>query len=166
MPQSHLRFSSCHQAFIMHINAGELFILIFPYNRLTYTCQISKYRGWRVTGLLPWSALLFVSGFILRAIGAFGEWDNLGIFIASTVLLLVAPLVICISIPFSAPVQKSRASLTRTTIGPLMKLPTSLSSVAFYIISHIILPFIPAESLPPSSQSACLSKFSQRMAPP
>jgi hypothetical protein len=41
--------------------------------------------------LLPWSALLFVIGFILRAFGAFGHWDNLNIFIASTVFLLAGP---------------------------------------------------------------------------
>jgi hypothetical protein len=51
----------------------------------------SKYKSWKVTGLLPWSALLFTAGFIMRTIGAFGQWGNIGIFIASTVLLLVGP---------------------------------------------------------------------------
>lgn len=51
----------------------------------------SKYKSWKVTGLLPWSALLFTAGFVLRAIGAFGQWGNIGVFIASTVLLLAGP---------------------------------------------------------------------------
>lgn len=92
-------------------------------NRLTFI-PISKYRGWRVTGLLPWSALLFVAGFVLRAIGAFGEWDNIGIFIASTVLLLVAPLVISSLLSFL--LRQSRKPLTRTTIGLRTKLRTFL----------------------------------------
>lgn len=50
-----------------------------------------KYHSFKVTGLLPWSASLFVAGFILRAIGAFGNTENLGIYIASTVLLLAGP---------------------------------------------------------------------------
>lgn len=51
----------------------------------------SQYKSWKVTGLLPWSALLFTAGFIMRTIGAFGQWGNVGIYIASTVLLLAAP---------------------------------------------------------------------------
>jgi hypothetical protein len=51
----------------------------------------SKFKSWKVTGMLPWSALLFTVGFILRTVGAFGEWDNLAVYIASTVFLLAAP---------------------------------------------------------------------------
>lgn len=51
----------------------------------------SKYKSWKVTSLLPWSALLFTAGFVLRSIAAFGQWGNLSIYIASTVLLLAAP---------------------------------------------------------------------------
>lgn len=50
----------------------------------------SRYNSWRVTGLLPWGAALFVVGFILRSIGAV-EYDNLPIFISSTVFLYAAP---------------------------------------------------------------------------
>lgn len=51
----------------------------------------SKYKSWKVTGLLPWSALLFTAGFVMRAVGAFGQWGDVNIFIASTVLLLAGP---------------------------------------------------------------------------
>lgn len=50
-----------------------------------------KYKSWKVTGILPWSALLFTGGFVLRAVAAWGHWDNLVIYIVSTVLLLAGP---------------------------------------------------------------------------
>lgn len=40
--------------------------------------------------MLPWSASLFVTGYILREIGAF-HFDNLNVFIASTVFIYAAP---------------------------------------------------------------------------
>jgi len=50
----------------------------------------SHYKCWKVTGVLPWSAFLFVVGYILREIGAF-NYDNLKIFISSLVLIYSAP---------------------------------------------------------------------------
>lgn len=49
-----------------------------------------KYKCWKVTAILPWSALIFVAGFCLREYGAF-HYDNLNIFIASLVMLYAAP---------------------------------------------------------------------------
>jgi hypothetical protein len=49
-----------------------------------------KFKSWRVGLLLPWAALVFVAGFCTREYGAY-HYDNLGIFIASTVLLFIAP---------------------------------------------------------------------------
>jgi RTA1 like protein len=50
-----------------------------------------KYRSWRIGLLLPWSAALFVAGFILREYNVRGHQDNLKIFIASAVLLFAGP---------------------------------------------------------------------------
>lgn len=47
-------------------------------------------RSWRIGFLLPWAALLFTAGFSLREYGAY-HYDQLPEFIASTVLLFVAP---------------------------------------------------------------------------
>jgi hypothetical protein len=49
-----------------------------------------KYRSWRIGFLLPWAALCFTAGFCLREYGAY-HYDVLGPFIASQVLLFVAP---------------------------------------------------------------------------
>lgn len=50
-----------------------------------------KYRSWRIGMLLPWAAALFVAGFVLREYSVRDHLDNLPIFIASAVLLFVAP---------------------------------------------------------------------------
>ncbi|KAH0844213.1 RTA1 domain protein [Fonsecaea pedrosoi] len=50
-----------------------------------------KYRGsWRIGFLFPWAAALFVAGLATREYGAY-HTDDLGVFIASTVLLFIAP---------------------------------------------------------------------------
>jgi hypothetical protein len=51
---------------------------------------LSHYKSWRVTLLIPWGAFLMVAGFVMREVGAF-DVDNLGILIASIVLLLSGP---------------------------------------------------------------------------
>jgi hypothetical protein len=58
--------------------------------RLKANLILSHYKSWRVTLLIPWGALLMVAGFIMREIGAFNI-DNLGLLIASIVLLLSGP---------------------------------------------------------------------------
>lgn len=49
-----------------------------------------KYRSYRIGFLLPWAAFLFTVGFILREYCRY-HTDQLGIYIASQVLLFVAP---------------------------------------------------------------------------
>lgn len=48
------------------------------------------YKCWKVTGILPWSAILFVVGYIMREIGAF-NYDNVNVFICSIVFIYAAP---------------------------------------------------------------------------
>lgn len=71
----------------MHVSIDDFFATI------TDRFSISKYKSWRITGPLPWAALLFVAGFALHAASTYRDHD-LSIFIAATVLLLVAPLVL------------------------------------------------------------------------
>ncbi|CAK44294.1 hypothetical protein AnigIFM56816_002629 [Aspergillus niger] len=92
----------------------------------------SQYKSWKVTGLLPWSALLFTAGFITRTIGAFGQWGNVGIYIASTVLLLAAPPVyeganyftlgrILYYIPYHSPIHPGRVFTTFVAVGVVIE---------------------------------------------
>lgn len=50
----------------------------------------SHYKCWKLMGVYTFCALLFTSGFILREIGTF-NYDNLDIFLSSTVLIYAAP---------------------------------------------------------------------------
>jgi hypothetical protein len=52
--------------------------------------KYSRYKSWRITLLVPWGALLMTTGFIMREVGAF-DIENLGILIASIVLLMSGP---------------------------------------------------------------------------
>lgn len=57
---------------------------------LEVDAKSSRYKSWKITLLIPWGALLMVAGFIMREVGAF-DIENLGILIASIVLLLSGP---------------------------------------------------------------------------
>lgn len=52
--------------------------------------KLRHYKSWKITLLLPWGALLMTAGFVMREVGAFNI-DDLGILIASVVLLLSGP---------------------------------------------------------------------------
>jgi membrane protein DedA with SNARE-associated domain len=52
--------------------------------------QTRHYKCWKVTGILPWSALLFVIGYVFREYGAF-HFDNIDVFIVSLVFIYAAP---------------------------------------------------------------------------
>ena len=50
----------------------------------------SHFRSWKFTGLLPWAALVFTAGYIMRVIGAY-HFGNVNIFISSICLVYAAP---------------------------------------------------------------------------
>ncbi|GFF36808.1 protein RTM1 [Aspergillus udagawae] len=112
------------------------FAFLFAASGITHIYQCFKYKSWKVTGLLPWSATLFTAGFIMRAIGAFGQWDNLGIFIASNVLLLVGPPVyeganfftlgrILYYVPYHSPIHPGRVFSTFIAMGITIEVITA-----------------------------------------
>ncbi|KKK24971.1 hypothetical protein ARAM_003303 [Aspergillus rambellii] len=108
------------------------FAILFAASGFMHVCQCHKYKSWTVTGLLPWSALLFTVGFILRTIGAFGQWDNVPIYISSTVFLLAGPPVyegvnffilgrILYYIPYLSPIHPGRVFSTFVAMGVVIE---------------------------------------------
>ncbi|KAJ5163559.1 RTA-like protein [Penicillium coprophilum] len=108
--------------------AAIAFAILFAISGSIHGYQCFKYKSWKVTGLLPWSAILFTAGFITRTIGAFGQWGNLGVYIASTVLLLAGPPVyeganffilgrILYYIPYHSPIHPGRVFTTFIALG-------------------------------------------------
>lgn len=71
--------------------ASAAFAILFAISGVLHIWQNNlKYKSWRIGLLLPWAAILFVVGFSMREYGAY-HYGNMGLFIASTVLLFVAP---------------------------------------------------------------------------
>ncbi|KAL9594178.1 MAG: hypothetical protein Q9219_007176 [cf. Caloplaca sp. 3 TL-2023] len=70
--------------------APILFLFAFLISTLHHTYINFRLKSWKVTGTLPWGGILFIAGFSIREVSAFYP-RNLNLFIASTVLLLVAP---------------------------------------------------------------------------
>ncbi|KAK6372090.1 hypothetical protein LTR64_004004 [Lithohypha guttulata] len=71
--------------------ASIAFAILFTISGTGHIWQNNlKYRSYRIGFLLPWAAFLFTAGFTLREYGSYNT-DNLGVFIASQVLLFIAP---------------------------------------------------------------------------
>ncbi|CAG8961299.1 hypothetical protein HYFRA_00013760 [Hymenoscyphus fraxineus] len=70
--------------------APVIFAFLFSISMFWHFYQCIRYKCWKVTGIFPWAALLFVVGYILREIGAF-NYDNVPIFISSLVFIYAAP---------------------------------------------------------------------------
>jgi len=112
------------------------FAILFLASGLMHAYQCWKYHSFKVTGLLPWSAGLFVGGFVLRAVGAFGNTENISIYIASTVLLLAGPPVyeacnfltlgrILYYNPYHSPIHPGRVFTTFVAIGAVIETITA-----------------------------------------
>ncbi|KIY50954.1 hypothetical protein FISHEDRAFT_71257 [Fistulina hepatica ATCC 64428] len=98
------------------------FALFFTISGVCHAIQCTRYKSWKVAGLLPYAAVLFTAGYITREIGAY-HYTSLGIYIASTVLLLIAPPVyeganyfllgrILYYVPYNAPLHPGRVVST------------------------------------------------------
>ncbi|KAI4192334.1 MAG: hypothetical protein LQ348_003187 [Seirophora lacunosa] len=70
--------------------APIIFLVAFLLSTLHHIWLNVRYRSWRVTGTLPWGGIVFIAGFAVREVSAFYP-KNLNLFIASAVLILVAP---------------------------------------------------------------------------
>lgn len=66
------------------------FSALFLISSIIHTWQCIHYRSWRLTLFLPWGTLLLAAGYAMRAVGAW-HYDNLKIYIASTVLIIMGP---------------------------------------------------------------------------
>ncbi|KAF2491823.1 hypothetical protein BU16DRAFT_129434 [Lophium mytilinum] len=70
--------------------APIVFIVLFFISGVIHVWQTIRYKSWRTTILLPWAALLMMSGFITREYGAYNT-ESLGVMIASIVLIMSGP---------------------------------------------------------------------------
>lgn len=93
--------------------------------------QCVHYSCWKVTGILPWSALIFVAGYVLREYGAF-HYDNLPIYISSLVMLYAAPPLyelanyfilsrILYYVPYHSPIHPGRVLITFGALSSIVE---------------------------------------------
>ncbi|KAL1686911.1 hypothetical protein GGG16DRAFT_128338 [Schizophyllum commune] len=90
------------------------FAVLFLLSGILHVYQSLHYHSWKVTGLLPWAAALFVAGFIIREVGAYHHTSE-GLYISSTRLLLIAPAVYegaNYFVPHHAPLHPARVVTT------------------------------------------------------
>ncbi|KAI4526606.1 hypothetical protein K525DRAFT_287519 [Schizophyllum commune Loenen D] len=94
--------------------APTAFAVLSLLSGLLHVYQSLHYHSWKVTGLLPWAAALFVAGFIIREVGAYHHTSE-GLYISSTRLLLIAPAVYegaNYFVPHHAPLHPGRVVTT------------------------------------------------------
>ncbi|KAI4946605.1 hypothetical protein J4E91_007294 [Alternaria rosae] len=102
--------------------APIVFIILFSISGALHAWQTIKHKSWRTTILLPWAALLMISGFAVRLAGAY-DTNNLAYLIASTVLIMSGPPVYALInyfilsrllyyIPYLAPLHPGRVATT------------------------------------------------------
>ncbi|KAF2128919.1 hypothetical protein P153DRAFT_291953 [Dothidotthia symphoricarpi CBS 119687] len=102
--------------------APIIFIILFSVSGALHAWQTFKYKSYRMTLLLPWAALLMISGFATRLAGAYDP-SNLTYVVASTVLIISGPPVyalinyfilarILYYIPYLAPLHPGRVATT------------------------------------------------------
>ncbi|MBE7181293.1 MAG: RTA1 domain-containing protein [Terriglobus roseus] len=102
--------------------APIVFAALFFVSGLVHLWQNSRYKAWKITPLLPWAALLMTAGFATREVGAH-NYDDVGIYIASTVLIMTGPPVyaavnyivfsrLLYYVPYLSPVHPMRVLVT------------------------------------------------------
>ncbi|KAH8736621.1 RTA1 like protein-domain-containing protein [Ilyonectria robusta] len=111
--------------------------------------QCYRLRAWKVTTLIPFASLLFTVGFALRAYGAW-NYDNVDVFLASTVLIYTAPPIyelanyhilgrILYYVPYCSPIHPGRTMTTFGTISAVVEVLNALG------VSWSINPKIPSD---------------------
>ncbi|KAE9369682.1 hypothetical protein N431DRAFT_380968 [Stipitochalara longipes BDJ] len=115
--------------------APVVWALLFLFSGITHAWQCIHYKCWKVTGILPWSALLFVVGYAFREYGAF-HFDNIDVFIVSLVFIYAAPPLYELSnyfvlsrilyyVPYHSPIHPGRVL---TTFGFLSTIVEALNA--------------------------------------
>ncbi|KIY65708.1 hypothetical protein CYLTODRAFT_437765 [Cylindrobasidium torrendii FP15055 ss-10] len=118
--------------------APAVFASLFLLSGIAHAYQCHRYNCWRIGFFLPWAAALFTGAFITREIGAF-DYDNKGVYIASTVLFLIAAPVyeganyfllgrILYYIPYNSPIHPGRVVITLLGVDFIIAIVTGIGA--------------------------------------
>ncbi|KAH8759634.1 hypothetical protein BGZ57DRAFT_1018388 [Hyaloscypha finlandica] len=111
--------------------APVVWALLFLISGITHAWQCIHYKCWKVTGILPWSALLFVVGYSFREYGAY-HFDNIDVFIVSLVFVYAAPPLYELSnyfvlsrilyyVPYQSPIHPGRVLSTFGALSAIIE---------------------------------------------
>ncbi|CAI6308911.1 unnamed protein product [Periconia digitata] len=132
--------------------APIIFTVLFFITGAWHLYQCIRLKCFKVTGLHPFCCLLFTVGFALRSYGAF-NFDNLGIYIASTICIYCAPPVLELAnyhvlgrtlfyVPYFSPLHPGR---TLTTFG--------FFSAAVEVLNALGVSYLSNPNIPQSTQN-------------
>lgn len=127
--------------------APVVFAFLFAVSCGIHVYQCIRYKCWKVSGILPWAALIFVAGYGLREYGAF-HYSDLNVFIASLVMLYAAPPLYELSnyfilsrilyyVPYHSPIHPGRVL---TTFGALSSVVEALNGNGAAYMANSFLP--------------------------
>ncbi|KAI5855613.1 hypothetical protein GGS23DRAFT_618919 [Durotheca rogersii] len=144
-------------------NKGIAFFFLFAFSVLTtiHFWQCCLYRSFKLTGLFIVAGLLYVVGFALRINGAFRNYEESDLFIASVTLIYASPPLIALAtykilsrvlayVPYVSPAPPRWTLLFLTVLTLAIE---ALSGAAAASLATSPSPFPPS---PPSSRGAAL----------
>ncbi|KAI9652364.1 MAG: hypothetical protein M1831_006842 [Alyxoria varia] len=67
------------------------FAIFFAFSTVLHLYQNIHHKSWKLTGLLPIGAGMLCGGHAVRAVAAFDMYDDLGILVTTTTLLIMGP---------------------------------------------------------------------------
>ncbi|KAI9679207.1 MAG: hypothetical protein M1817_005226 [Caeruleum heppii] len=119
--------------------APIVFIVILCLASSAHVYYTVTYRCWRMMGLMHWANIIFIAGFAMREVGAF-HYDNLGVSIASNVLLYAAPPIyasvnyvilgrVLYYIPHLSPIHPGRVITTFLGLGVVIEALTANGAI-------------------------------------
>lgn len=108
-----------------------VFCILFSLSGVVHGYQTYKYKSWKVTGILPWSALLMTAGFACREAGAYHN-NSLELVIASNALIMSGPPIYAVVdylvlsrllfyIPYFSPLHPGRVLTTFVGIDAIIE---------------------------------------------
>ncbi|KAK0719406.1 hypothetical protein B0H67DRAFT_573059 [Lasiosphaeris hirsuta] len=127
--------------------APVFFAAAFAASGLLHLWQCIHYKCFKLTALLPFCCLLFSAGFAAREYGAF-HYDNLQVYIASTLLIYMSPPILELAnyhtlgrvlyyVPYFAPIHPGRVLTTFATLSSVVEV---LNAIGVSYLANRTLP--------------------------
>ncbi|KAI0377604.1 hypothetical protein F5Y04DRAFT_291670 [Hypomontagnella monticulosa] len=125
-------------------NKGAAVFFLIAFLISAWSATVSHYKFFKVTGLFMLAGLLYVVGFGLRLMGAFGNYDELVPFILSVALIYVSPPLLSLAdyeilgrvfhyVPYLSPMDPARVL---STFGFLSLIIEGVNGVAASLIAN------------------------------